>query len=489
MKRYLKKISALFLAFAMIMGMCVTAGAADSTTVTITNKSDEAENAEYYYLQIIAPDTESSTGWKFTSEKIATAVKSALGVTTDEEALKALTDETSGATAMEKAIEAVAAIIDTSDMTESSASIASDGTATFTLSSAGLYYIKAVDKNSKVAYNPMAVYVGYTYDNTTGAATLEPSASIEAKFTDIDVKKTNDVNGVAQIGSTVTYTITSTIPYISLAESDRKYYVTDTITGAEYTVNSSNAITVTVEVDGVADSFTFSATVTDTTVNGSAGQTFEVDLSKLLDDNKYAGQEIKISYTATITSVTAENTANVYREPGGYYSSGSSTVTTGQITLTKTGESDEALEGAKFVIYRVENETKMYLVIDNGAYTWVALGTGQSLTNIGAETFKTGSDGTVTVTGLDTAYTYYFEEIEAPDGYSVNETASEQSAWSTGVDSSGVYTATASMKDTKLSSLPSTGGFGTYLFTIIGVVVMAVMASLYFIKRRRDSAE
>ncbi len=42
-------------------------------------------------------------------------------------------------------------------------------------------------------------------------------------------------------------------------------------------------------------------------------------------------------------------------------------------------------------------------------------------------------------------------------------------------------------KDTKISELPSTGGIGTYLFTVVGVVVMAVMAGMFFIKRRREA--
>ena len=45
------------------------------------------------------------------------------------------------------------------------------------------------------------------------------------------------------------------------------------------------------------------------------------------------------------------------------------------------------------------------------------------------------------------------------------------------------------LNDTKLNSLPSTGGMGTYLFTIIGVVVMAGAAGAFFISRRKGSEE
>ena len=46
---------------------------------------------------------------------------------------------------------------------------------------------------------------------------------------------------------------------------------------------------------------------------------------------------------------------------------------------------------------------------------------------------------------------------------------------------------TVNVSDTKLGQLPHTGGMGTYLFTIIGVVVMAGAAGAFFISRRKES--
>ena len=44
----------------------------------------------------------------------------------------------------------------------------------------------------------------------------------------------------------------------------------------------------------------------------------------------------------------------------------------------------------------------------------------------------------------------------------------------------------AVIKNTKLSELPSTGGIGSYVFTIAGVVVMAGAAGIFFMNRRKD---
>ena len=106
------------------------------------------------------------------------------------------------------------------------------------------------------------------------------------------------------------------------------------------------------------------------------------------------------------------------------------------------------------------------------------------------------------------------KETKAPDGYTLNThvftvviKASYNNdgilkSWTVTIDGAATSTFTVEngvLKDpaisstdimnTKLSSLPSTGGMGTYLFTIIGVVVMAGAAGAFFISRRKGSEE
>ena len=83
------------------------------------------------------------------------------------------------------------------------------------------------------------------------------------------------------------------------------------------------------------------------------------------------------------------------------------------------------------------------------------------------------------------------KEIEAPEGYSVNTRVSTATLTlgKNETSAGAVLTSTTDMRDSKLSSLPSTGGMGTYLFTIIGVVVMAGAAGAFFISRRKGSEE
>lgn len=50
---------------------------------------------------------------------------------------------------------------------------------------------------------------------------------------------------------------------------------------------------------------------------------------------------------------------------------------------------------------------------------------------------------------------------------------------------SAVFTSTTSMKDTKVGSLPETGGIGTTIFTVGGCAIMVVAAALFFMNKKK----
>ena len=95
--------------------------------------------------------------------------------------------------------------------------------------------------------------------------------------------------------------------------------------------------------------------------------------------------------------------------------------------------------------------------------------------------------------GLAPDTKYEFKETKAPEGYSINETNAKVTWSDTDITEEDISNpdaapieGDASMLDTKLASLPGTGGMGTTIFTIGGVVIMISAAGLYFATRKKE---
>ena len=139
------------------------------------------------------------------------------------------------------------------------------------------------------------------------------------------------------------------------------------------------------------------------------------------------------------------------------------------------------LSGAKFIMYKGADNSKEYAVVEDGKFVrWTS-------TRDDATKLVTDTQGQIKVEGLDLG-TYHFEEVEAPEGYSLDSApvsvtlalGSEQT------EATGIVTATPATKlNSTLSSLPSTGGMGTTLFTIAGCVIMISAAGLFFATRKK----
>lgn len=480
MKNLFKKIGALLVAAVMVLSMCTAAFAAtkDSATITVS----DVDGATLSYAQVIVADRTTETGWAFVggaNGDIANAYKAAFGVTSDQEAIKAMIP---------------AANVDGEKLGKAQA-LAADKVSFVpmanpqTVENAGVYLVKAVDTNEdaevRYTYNIMSAYIGFdevTIEGTTYEYPSLTDASLTAKRTPIQVNKTvtdDDKNNVTKTGDTLTYTVTTTVPYINPTDSEKTFWVYDELTGATYNEDA----TIKLGNTDVTNAYTI-----DYTESGK----FKVDLSGMINDaNSNAGTLVTIKYTVTVTSETdtITNKAKAGHKDGSEY--GSKTIETyeGNITLTKYAFDDnnddltdnEKLAGAGFEVKK-DNEVLKFVKLEDGVYKYDPNG---DVTEV-----FTKADGTVKIQGLDVG-TYTFTEKTAPKGYSVTQTPSTATLEVTeeGGVASKVLTQTTNMIDTKLSSLPSTGGMGTYLFTIIGVVVMAGAAGAFFISRRRGSEE
>ena len=153
MKR-MKKLFAILMTMAMVMGLGITGFAAtkDSATITITN----AENATLSMVQVIKADPKTETGWNFVGNA-GNAYMEAFEVTDDQDAIwmligyadkEAELPEGVNAATTEQINKALNKVSGFKSFTNGSA-----------VTEAGIYVINAVEED--YTYNKMAAYVGF----------------------------------------------------------------------------------------------------------------------------------------------------------------------------------------------------------------------------------------------------------------------------------------------------------------------------------------
>ena len=236
---------------------------------------------------------------------------------------------------------------------------------------------------------------------------------------------------------------------------------------------------------------TITSSMVTNTVAGGMTTSYEVDLSSFIDSSQ-AGQTVTVTYNATVINDDKYNNNADAESNTVKYTPTRVDGFEGNITLTKVNKEKETLAGAEFQVYKADEEeskadalakTPLYFVkTDDGVYKQAL-----SKDETGAtQTIVTGTAGTVKVTGLDEG-TYYFKETKAPDGYAlVNDPVSAtiddgNSDREVSIGANGKFT----FVNTKLAELPGTGGIGTTIFTIGGCLIMIIAAALFFANRRK----
>ena len=201
-------------------------------------------------------------------------------------------------------------------------------------------------------------------------------------------------------------------------------------------------------------------------------------------DNRHAGQTVTVEVKAQITDAdTFVNKAS--SDKGSKPSEVNGKL--GSITINKYDENNsKLLADAEFSIAPMKEDevgAKIQFVLKDGQSIYKKA-TEEEIKNddITKVTNIVAKNGVVVAKGLDDGK-YKIVEEKAPAGYSV-VTVNDVT-----IENGGNPTATVNVSDTKLHSLPHTGGMGTYLFTIIGVVVMVGAAGAFFISRRKGSEE
>lgn len=361
-------------------------------------------------------------------------------------------------------------------------------------------YTAGQDENENIIGNPTSqAGQKWIYDIT--ATPKNNSAQGSKKITKINNKdKTPDTAGnvTTNVGDIVSYRIEATSPaYSNTTDKDKiGFEIKDKLTNLEFVDKSIEAYIVKDAKDDLISPSDYTITP------ASDGYTFCV---KFKEDwiKKHPNTKVAITYSAKVTEAakigsdanTNEATIIFNNDPtsNSYKIPDVPKVYTYGLELTKQGKNG-VLSDVVFELYKDE------VTAENKV----------TESKFGAETngtFKTNPEGKITIKGL-AAGTYYLKEIKTTSGYTllanpvkimITETpdvATKKTVATCTVDDkktekkqleedSGNFYYTFSVQNDKGFNLPATGGMGTYIFTIAGLVIMAGAAFLLITSKKR----
>ena len=344
----------------------------------------------------------------------------------------------------------------------------------------------------------------YLVDTSLGSLcslnTTAPSVTIKEKNSDTTIEKKIVITGTtgdekvdsnsAGIGDTVNFSITITVK----DGAPKNYVLHDKLSGLTFNPDS-------LEVKVGTETLTPNTDYTLVT-NPTDGDSFDVNFTngKLkTNDVVVVTYSATVAAGATIAGAGNKNTAKL--EYNGKHSTTEETKTyvwklnVHKYALDSTNH-EVALSGAKFVLYRMDGDTKEYAKLTNNKIDGWVNDKGR------ATTLETSGKGDILIEGLNVG-TYYLEETEAPVGYNKLTEPIEVEITATTSVTSGSETvqyknssetsytpatdATVKVLNKAGTQLPSTGGIGTTLFYVIGGVLMAVAAVLLVTKKRMNN--
>ena len=332
--------------------------------------------------------------------------------------------------------------------------------------------------------------LGYYFVSGTSGIVCELATAKDIRIRDKNevpqIEKTvNDDDGTVEIGQKLTYTITGKVPSTK-GYTEFTYQVTDTMTEG-LTFNEDVKVTI-----GGTD-VTAAATIT----NNEDGFVASVNMMKYQDQ---IDKPVVITYTATVNEKAIVNDKETNtavlkysNNPADKDSYDESTVTVDvfsfNIVINKyaTGNENTKLEGAKFVLKNNEGKYYKYDAATK-AVTWVAA-------KADATEVSTDANGAARFDGLQ-AGTYNLEETAAPAGYNqltkdiiivLDKTGSAtiNGAASTLEDARSL---TAGVANSTGTVLPETGGTGTVIFVALGALAV-ICAGVFLVTNKRMSKE
>lgn len=466
----MRKLFTVLLALAMTLALAVSAFAADTGSITITNPQGDHTYTAYNIFDV----TYSGDNYSYTisgTEAAFNTVKAYADVAANGLNLTAVANTNKYNVSIGAGFSAA------SFAQYLKTNVGSLGT--------GTAFTKVGDtmKASDLA-------LGYYFVSGTSGTVCELATAKDIQIRDKNEvpqieKVVNDDDGTVEIGQVLTYTITGKVPSTK-GYTEFTYQVTDTMTEG-LTFNKDVKVTI-----GGVD-VTAAATIT----NNENGFVASVNMMNYQDQ---IDAPVVITYTATVN----ENAIQHEKETNAAtlkYSNNPADKTTFEessvevdvfsfnIVINKyaANNAETKLEGAKFVLKNNEGKYYKYDAATK-AVTWVAA-------KADATEVSTDANGAARFDGLQ-AGTYSLEETVAPAGYNQltkditivldkNGSATIDGAASApGAD----HSLTTGVANSTGTVLPETGGTGTVIFVALGALAV-ICAGVFLVTNKRMSKE
>ena len=540
MKKLVARFMAVLMAMTMILSMSMTAFAAEAPKGTLTvNNTVAGKTLDLYQIFTATKNAAGNVAYtlnteyeKFFQNKISGASE-LTGEALSEKAYDYVNKQvgTDGSTGAAFAKDILGWILENATTVSATHTTAPTTAGSTVISDLAygyyvVYPLGATD-TSTAPGNEAVKSVASLVSVTDANATVNMKSNYPTVVKKVNNKDADDVN----IGDTVTYTLTSKVPdmtgYTSYVFNFKDTLAKGLTFGSITSVTVGSGENVQNVTAGTGDN-----TYTLTTKNNEDGTTeIKIEMNNFLASNaNKAGQEIKVTYTATLNkdAVTGfdpnTNKATVeYSNKPGSDEKGESEpskvdVHTFNFTIfkyykTEGSDTKNPLAKAEFELYKANGEVAGDKVnikkVTDGEYR-VATPEEVAAEGFKSDVIVSGTDGKVLVKGLD-AGTYYLRETKAPEGYNklLNDIKVEIKAtygengklvsYTVDYTYNGNKTTGTAISDKDNSpevavenktgaQLPSTGSKGALMVTLAGIVLFgALTASKAFGKKKANN--